>query len=79
MVTASHTMRVSELLEEKGVDVKWLALETGLDERIVDSIVRQQYTPSPEQRQYVAQALRADPSDILWGHAIEVEYLKDPV
>ena len=40
MVTASHTMRVSELLEEKGVDVKWLALETGLDERIVDSIVR---------------------------------------
>lgn len=79
MVTASQRMRVSELLTQRRSDVKWLALETGLDERIVDSIVRQQYTPSPEQRRYVAQALQADPDDILWGHAIEVEYLKDPV
>lgn len=79
MVTASQRMRVRDLLARKSVDVKWLALETGLEERIVDSIVRQQYTPSPEQRRYVAQALQADPDDILWGHAIEVEYLKDPV
>ena len=75
----NQRMRVSDLMQEKGVDVKWLALETGLEERIVESIVRQQYTPSPEQRHYVAQALRTDPDQILWGHAIEVEYLKDPV
>ena len=79
MVTPTQRMRVSVLMDQQGVDVRYLALETGLAERIVDSIVRQQYTPSPKQRHDIAHALRADPSEILWGHAIEVEYLKDPV
>lgn len=79
MLASEQTVRVCDLMQQQGVDVRWLALETGLDERIIDAIRRQQYTPSPQQRAYVAQALRVDPEDILWGHAIEAEYLKDPI
>ena len=79
MLAADQRMRVSELMEDKGVDVHWLALETCLDERVVDAICRQQYTPSPQQRRYIAAALEVDCEDIIWGHAIECEALKDPV
>ena len=75
----AERMHVCDLLEERGVDVHWLAMETCLDERIVDAICRQQYTPSPQQRHYVAEALQVDCKDIIWGHAIECETLKDPV
>ena len=79
MSAPDHRMRVSEILEQKGVDTHWLALEACLGERIVAAICKQQYTPSPSQRRYIAEALQVDCEDILWGHAIEADSLKDPV
>ena len=79
MTASDQRMRVCELMDARGLDAHLLALETCLDERIVDAIRRQQYTPSPAQRRYIAEALQVESGDILWGHAIECEALKDPV
>jgi transcriptional regulator with XRE-family HTH domain len=48
---------------------------SGLDERVVEAIVRGRYTPSPQQRQRLAAALGVDLAQITWEHATAVDHL----
>ena len=47
----------------------------GLDRKVVEAIVVDRYTTSPEQRQKLANVLGLSPNDIRWGQTIEVEHM----
>lgn len=55
-------MQVAELIES-----------TGLDSRVVESIVNGNYTPSPQQRDRIAAALGVERDDVQWGHSVAVD------
>jgi len=46
---------------------------TGLDGRVVESIVNSNYTPSPNQRDRIANALGIERDAVQWGHSVAVE------
>ena len=48
---------------------------SGLEERVVEAIVRGRYTPSPQQRQQLAAALGVALEQITWDHATAVDHL----
>jgi len=79
MQRLAQCYRVCDLMRGRGVDVAWLTRETGLDDRVAKAIYHQRYTPSPVQRMRVARALGAARDEIIWGHAIETEPLKEPI
>jgi len=47
-----------------------------LDTKLVKAIADGNYTPSPPQRQKLAAALGVSVSEISWGHAVPVQYLR---
>ena len=62
-------------MEEKEMSVDQLVAATGLDSGVVQAIATGQYTPSPSQRQRLADALRISKDEIAWGHTVEVKHL----
>ena len=46
---------------------------TGLDSRVVESIVKGNYTPSPKQRDRIAHALGIERDAVQWGHSVAVD------
>lgn len=62
-------------MQTRGVQVDKLAETLALDKRIVEAIVEERYTTSPQQRQRLADALGVSVEDIAWGHAIEVDHM----
>ncbi len=79
MPDTTDVYRVSDLLQQRGVGLPWLAQSTNLEERIVKAIYYQRYTPSREQRTRVARVLQVSRDQILWGHANHVESMKEPI
>ena len=67
---------IARYLEETGINVDQLVTATGLDKKLVEAIVRGNFTPSPAQRQRLAAALGVSMDDISWGHAVPVEHLR---
>lgn len=63
-------------MEEAGTSVMQLAAATGLDMKLVKTIVDGNYTPSPQQRQTLAAALGVSLEEISWGHAVLVQHLR---
>jgi transcriptional regulator with XRE-family HTH domain len=67
---------IADYLDDAGMSVEDLVDRSGLDKRTVRSIVAGQYTPSPAQRQRLAQALGVAKEDIAWGHTVPVQHLR---
>jgi hypothetical protein len=63
-------------VEETGTTVEQLVAKTGLDAKLVKSIVTGNYTPSPAQRQRLAAALGVSVEDIDWAHSVPVQHLR---
>jgi transcriptional regulator with XRE-family HTH domain len=63
-------------MEDAGISVAQLVAAAGLDGKLVDAIVRGNYTPSPVQRQRLADALGVSTDEISWGHAVPVEHMR---
>jgi len=77
MVTASNQYRtVSDLMNERKMELGELARFTGLDDRVASAIAHQRYTPSPQQRLRVSVALGFPRNWIVWGHLAIVEELQ---
>jgi hypothetical protein len=70
---AREYQTVAEIMEQHEIGIEELDAFTGLGPRIVESIVRQRYTPSPEQRERVSNALGETRERIIWGHLALVE------
>jgi len=73
---ASVVKSIGRYIEETGIGVGQLVTATGLDAKVVRAIVSGNYTPSPSQRQRLAEALGVSTDDISWGHAVPVQHMR---
>jgi ribosome-binding protein aMBF1 (putative translation factor) len=66
---------VAEWMAERGTTLAQLVESSALDDRVVKAIVHGRYTPSPEQRRRLADALQVALEQIAWGHQAQVEHV----
>ena len=66
---------ISEWMAERGVDMTALIESSGLDKKVVEAIILNRYTTSPQQRQRLARALDVSTDDIQWGQTVPVVHL----
>ena len=66
---------IAEWMTERGLGVAELIEASALDKRVVEAIVHDRYTPSPEQRRCLGAALGVGPEQIQWGHLAQVEHV----
>ena len=66
---------VAQWIAERNLSPEQLVAGSGLDERVVEAIIRGRYTPSPHQRSRLAAALGVDLEQISWDHANAVDHL----
>jgi hypothetical protein len=66
---------VTDWMTERGVGLEGLLESSALDRKTLLAIINGRYTPSPQQRQRVAAALRVDPGQVLWGHTTQVDHM----
>jgi hypothetical protein len=52
-----------------------LVTASGLESGVVEAILHGRYTPSPQQREQLARALRVGLDQIAWGHVVPVEHM----
>jgi transcriptional regulator with XRE-family HTH domain len=67
---------LANYLEETGMSIDELVSASGLEAKLVRMIVSGNYTPSPSQRQRLANAVGVSIEEISWGHAIAVQHLR---
>ena len=66
---------VADWMAERGLTLAGLVEASGLDRRVVEAIAAGRYTPSPQQRQRLAQVLGVGPEQVAWGHQTEVTHV----
>lgn len=66
---------VADWMAERGIGLPDLITGSGLDRRVVEAIAAARYTPSPEQRRRLADALGVAVEQVAWGHAAEVSHV----
>jgi len=66
---------VKQWIEERGLSIEQLADQALVDAGVVRHLVAGQWTPSPQQRARIAQALGVDASEIRWGHSNPVDHM----
>ena len=66
---------IADWMAERKLLIDDLLETTGLERKVLDAIIHGRYTPSPQQRQRLAQALGVDLASITWGHTQEVEHM----
>ena len=66
---------VAEWMAERGLGLAELVAVSGLEGSVVEAIAAGRYTPSPQQRQGLAAALRVGPEQVAWEHQAQVEHM----
>jgi hypothetical protein len=66
---------VSDWMAERGVGLEGLLEASALDRKTLLAIINGRYTPSPQQRRRVAEALGVEPDEVLWGHTTQVDHI----
>ncbi len=69
------TRSVAELCESAGLTIEQLADKTGLDDQRLLAILLGRWTPSPDERAKVANALDVTVDDITWGHKTPIQHI----
>ena len=67
---------ITQYMEEAGINLDELVARSGLEPKIVTAIVTGNYTPSPSQRQRLADVFGVPKEEIAWGHTVPVEHLR---
>ena len=65
----------AQWMEERKLAQSQIVAASGLEERVVEAIVRGRYTPSPQQRERLAASLGVDLEQITWDHATAVDHM----
>jgi hypothetical protein len=74
MNTATSEYRtVEDLMRERRTNISRMVGDTHIEQRVVDAIAHQRYTPSPDQRERVSRALDFPRERIVWGHRAAVD------
>ncbi|MBW3595940.1 MAG: helix-turn-helix transcriptional regulator [Planctomycetes bacterium] len=66
---------VAQLCRERQVSLEELVSRSGLESSRTAAIVEGRWTPSPDERRRIAEALGAAVEDIAWGHATPIQHL----
>jgi transcriptional regulator with XRE-family HTH domain len=66
---------VADLCRTNNIDVAELAKRSGLDESRVVAIALGRWTPSPVEREKIADIFGVPRDQIAWGHATPVQHL----
>jgi transcriptional regulator with XRE-family HTH domain len=66
---------IADCMAERNLRLEDLLETTGLERKVLDAIIHGRYTPSPQQRQRLAQALGVDLARITWGHTQQVDHM----
>jgi hypothetical protein len=66
---------IGEWMAERAIDLAQLTATSGLSAKVVEAIVANRYTPSPQQRERLAAAVGVSPEHVVWGHAASVEHV----
>jgi transcriptional regulator with XRE-family HTH domain len=67
---------IAHYMEEMVIALDELVAKSGLDAKLVASIVSGNYTPSPSQRQRLAAAIGVSKDEISWDHSVSVQHLR---
>jgi hypothetical protein len=66
---------VAELCAERQIDVKELAVQSGLEEGRVLAIYLGRWTPSPSERDRIAEVFGLKRDQIAWGHKTPIQHI----
>jgi transcriptional regulator with XRE-family HTH domain len=66
---------VNELCKKQEVSLLELADRTHLDLKRLQAIFLGRWTPSPVERQAIAEALETDVDEIAWGHQTPIQHI----
>jgi transcriptional regulator with XRE-family HTH domain len=69
------TKTVTTLCREKQLSLKQLVEKTGVDEHRIVAILMGRWTPSPSDRDKIAEALGVARDDITWGHQTPIQHI----
>ena len=69
------TKSVAELCQEKEITFKQLVASCGLGDDRVIAILLQRWTPSPQERDKIADALETTKDEITWGHVTPIQHI----
>lgn len=69
----SHS--VARLCHQHQLSLEQLSERTGLDRSRLTAIVMGRWTPSPKDREAIAQAFGISKDEIAWGHATPIQHL----
>ena len=69
---------VQKLCKDKGISLLSLAERSGLDLKRLQTIYHGQWTPSPSERDKIAQALGTSSDEIAWEHTTPIEHFYGP-
>ncbi len=72
------SISVQKLCKQKGVSLLSLAERSGLDLKRLQSIYLGRWTPSPNERDKIAQALDTSSTEIAWEHGTPIEHFYGP-
>ena len=75
---AMMSISVQKLCEQEGVSLLSLAEVSGLDLKRLQIIYCGQWTPSPNEREKIAQALGTSSDEIAWQHTTPIEHFHGP-
>jgi transcriptional regulator with XRE-family HTH domain len=71
----SEIKSVAQWMVERGMSLADVVAASQLEPRVVEAIAQGRYTPSPDQRQRLADALNVASDRIAWGHVAPVEHM----
>ncbi len=71
----SEPKTVAECMKQLGMDLDALVNASGLEKRVVEAILHNRYTPSPQQRRRLATALGVPADEIVWGHQAQISHV----
>ena len=72
------SISVQNLCKQKGVSLLSLAEHSGLDLKRLQAIYRGQWTPSPREREKIAQALGTSSDEFAKEHSTPIEHMSGP-
>lgn len=61
---------IDALIDQRGMPLSQLAEHSGLSMERIDAIVHGRWTPSPDERRRLAEALGVDVEAVSWGHTM---------
>lgn len=66
---------VAQWCRDKSISIEQLIERSALDRPRVEAILLGRWTPSPDERRRIAEALQVAVDDITWGHAVPIQHI----